>query len=152
MAGAPRRTQSPGWVSYKPILSAKYILITTYKWKSLKWQIIVTILLYKCHVLAKGCVPVADCKDLERMETTSSVGINKALGDDMHMQPQQVSVTIRPNIRHEVNFKAKKSQNAVDIYFLLDVSGSMDSIRTQLLEVPKKLIEVSITRLCEDDI
>ena len=111
--------------------------------------------LYKCHVSAKGCVPVADCldaKDLVPMETTPSVGINKALGDDMHMQPQQVSVTIRPNIRHEVNFKAKKSQNAVDIYFLLDVSGSMDSIRTQLLEVPKKLIEVSITRLCEDDI
>ena len=103
---------------------------------------------YKCHVSAKGCVPVANCtaRDLVKMETTDDVGIsnNKPLGDDMHMQPQQVSVTIRPNIRHEVKFKAKKSQNAVDIYFLLDVSGSMQSIKTQLLSVPKKLIQVSI--------
>ena len=107
------------------------------------------LIVYKCHVSAKGCVPVADCvtKDLVRMETTHVVGItnNKPLGEAMHMQPQQVSVTIRPNIRHEVNFSAKKSQNAVDIYFLLDVSGSMESIRTQLLDVPKKLIEVSTT-------
>ena len=39
-------------------------------------------------------------------------------------------------------FKAKKSDNAVDIYFLLDLSGSMKPYRDQLTRVPETLIEV----------
>ena len=41
------------------------------------------------------------------------------------------------------SFKAKKSENAVDIYFLLDISASMKPIQDRLVQVPNKLIEVS---------
>ena len=43
----------------------------------------------------------------------------------------------------ETSFKAKKSENAVDIYFLLDISASMKPIQDRLVQVPNKLIEVS---------
>ena len=76
------------------------------------------------------------------METFHNVSRDQPLGDSMHMQPQQVAVTIRPNIQHTFNFRAKKSKNPVDIYFLLDVSGSMGDFKRQLEDVPEKIIEV----------
>ena len=76
------------------------------------------------------------------METFHNVSRDQPLGDNMHMQPQQVAVTIRPNIQHTFNFRAKKSKNPVDIYFLLDVSGSMGDFKRQLEDVPEKIIEV----------
>ena len=94
---------------------------------------------------AKGCVPVNECRgdDLVRMESSHQERVSTPLNDDMHIQPQRVEITIRPNTKHEFSFKAKKSENAVDIYFLLDVSGSMGPIKEQLRLVPAKLIQVS---------
>ena len=95
---------------------------------------------------ALGCVPEGDCapENLVMMETSHDVTNDTALGPDIdiHIQPQQVAVTIRPNIKHEFSFRAKKSENAVDIYFLLDVSGSMGDYKNELEQVPEKLIEV----------
>ena len=48
---------------------------------------------------------------------------------------------MRPNVKHRVDFTAKKDQNPVDIYFLLDVTGSMDPYRQQLKEVPDELVK-----------
>ena len=93
---------------------------------------------------ALGCVPERDCapESLVMMDTSHVVTRDTPLGPDLHMQPQQVAVTIRPNIKHEFSFRAKKSENAVDIYFLLDVSGSMEPYKRELEQVPEKLIEV----------
>ena len=100
---------------------------------------------------ALGCVPEGDCApgNLVMMDTSYDVTRNAPLGDNMHMQPQQVAITIRPNIEHKFSFQAKKSENAVDIYFLLDVSGSMDPYKKQLEQVPEKLIEVNIINSLE---
>ena len=51
---------------------------------------------------------------------------------------------LRPNTEKNIPFKARRRQNALDMYFLLDLSGSMDDYRKQLETVPEKLIEVLI--------
>lgn len=56
------------------------------------------------------------------------------------MEPENVHLKLRPNSKLEFKFKAKKDQNAIDIYFLLDLSGSMNNYKKLLEDVPDKLI------------
>ena len=87
--------------------------------------------------LAKGCVPKVDCKgqflDQSPKETARS-------GSGGLMEPENVHLKLRPNSKLEFKFKAKKDQNAIDIYFLLDLSGSMNNYKKLLEDVPDKLI------------
>ena len=97
----------------------------------------------KLFVVAKGCVPKANCKNfLEELPTTSiPVGQNVQLGEVNNISPQEINVRLRPNMKHKVEFSAKKDQNPVDIYFLLDVTGSMKPYKEELTKVPDELVK-----------
>ena len=61
-----------------------------------------------------------------------------------HIQPQRITIeNLRPKIKKTIEFTAKKKENAVDIYFLLDLSGSMNPYKKQLLSVPQELIQAN---------
>ena len=47
-----------------------------------------------------------------------------SLGKNVNIRPQKIHMEQRPNWKNKFQFKAKKEQNAVDIYFLLDLTGN----------------------------
>ena len=93
--------------------------------------------------LAKGCVSASKCSPDKFLagNTNENHRANTPLGDSMHIKPQQTILKLRPNMKHKLEFTAKKSENAVDIYFLLDLSGSMGLYKQQLETIPEKLVE-----------
>jgi hypothetical protein len=55
--------------------------------------------------------------------------------------------TRRPNFPVELEFRASKADNPMDIYFLFDLSGSMDDEKEQLTNISQRLAEASIQRI-----
>jgi hypothetical protein len=53
----------------------------------------------------------------------------------------------RPNFPVELEFRASKADNPMDIYFLFDLSGSMDDEKEQLTNISQRLAEASIQRI-----
>ena len=49
---------------------------------------------------------------------------------------------LRPNKEKKITFEAKKKQNPVDMYFLLDLTGSMGTIKKKLETITDELMEV----------
>jgi hypothetical protein len=47
----------------------------------------------------------------------------------------------------ELEFRASKADNPMDIYFLFDLSGSMDDEKEQLTNISQRLAEASIQRI-----
>ena len=73
-------------------------------------------------------------------KTTEQPQTDTNLGPSMHIKPQKLKLKLRPKVKHTLNFTAKKSENAVDIYFLLDLSGSMGLYKKQLETIPEQLV------------
>ena len=100
--------------------------------------------------LAVGCLqrssscnkwyPVpSDSPDIIR---NTNIGQSGNTQSSVFIQPQEMSLKLRPNTEKEISFKARRKQNALDMYFLLDLSGSMENYRRQLEQVPEELIKV----------
>jgi len=89
--------------------------------------------------LAKGCVTTNQCQSAKFVAGKKSE-TPIAAGGASHIEPRKVNLKIRPNVKHKVKFTAKRAQNAVDIYFLLDLSGSMGPYKRQLETIPPQLV------------
>jgi len=92
--------------------------------------------------LAKGCVPTSKCSAGRFMsgKTSQQDPGNTNLGKTMHIKPQNTRLKLRPNVKHTLSFTVEKAENAVDIYFLLDLSGSMGLYKKQLETIPEELV------------
>ena len=77
--------------------------------------------------LARGCVERSSCRKDLLMEglPTNNAPNSASLGKNVNIEPQKIQLKQRPNWKNKVNFQAKKEQNAVDIYFLLDLTGKL---------------------------
>jgi len=92
--------------------------------------------------LAKGCVPASKCSAQKFLpgKAKEQAITNTNLGPSAHIKPQKIGLELRPKVKHTLKFTAKKSENAVDIYFLLDLSGSMGLYKKQLETIPEQLV------------
>ena len=92
--------------------------------------------------LARGCLPRAstfDCNAWYEEKEGKSTLKNSA---DDSIKPQKMEIKLRPNNETPIPFKAKKKENPVDMYFLLDLTGSMGPIKTKLESITDELMEV----------
>ena len=93
--------------------------------------------------LAKGCVPTSQCLSsrFSYGNMTEDLQKNANLTDYISIKPQQINLKLRPKMKHILYFTAKSSVNPVDIYFLLDLTGSMKQFKKQLETIPEKLVK-----------
>jgi len=93
--------------------------------------------------LAKGCVATTECQSAKFVagKTSETQPTRPGATGASHIEPKSVNLKLRPNVKHKVKFTAKRAQNAVDIYFLLDLSGSMGPYKQQLETIPPRLVE-----------
>lgn len=75
--------------------------------------------------------------------TTGDIDIDDD-DSDVFIQPQEINFMLRPNTDKKIDFTARRRQNALDMYFLLDLSSSMKESQKELESVPEELIKVFI--------
>ena len=92
--------------------------------------------------LAKGCIP----RDFycKTWYEDGEDGNNPRPFRGDSIEAERTRLKMRPNKEKNINFKAKKKQNPVDMYFLLDLTGSMRTIKQQLEDITEGLMEVRI--------
>merc|ERR550519_2097663 len=91
-----------------------------------------------------GCVPVGtSCRGtFEKGPTkTTNTTVTMTKESDQSISPARAEVHARPNVKVEVNFKARKNEVPVEIYFLMDQSRSMTEERDTLSALSKKIGE-----------
>jgi len=93
---------------------------------------------------ALGCVTAANCsRGLERIDEKWEIVDDRSGGNQEYIKPgrrpvagkKKVLVTSRPNVLHRIEFMAKKAENKVDIYFLVDLTKSMEETRNMLPDI-----------------
>ena len=102
--------------------------------------------------LAVGCLAKGDPNKRCRVwyaepdDTTNTTRDDDISNDnsDVFIQPQEINFKLRPNTEKKIEFQARRRQNALDMYFLLDLSSSMKASRKELISVPDELIKVFI--------
>ena len=65
-------------------------------------------------------------------------------GSTDSIKPKRMHFKLRPNKEETITFEAKKKNNPVDMYFLLDLTHSMKETKENLAEITDGLIEVRI--------
>jgi len=100
---------------------------------------------------AKGCVTAGNCsRALEKVDQKFEIVDDRSGGRQEYIKPgtnrrpqagnKKVLVTSRPNVRHKIEFMAKKAENKVDIYFLVDLTNSMKETRNMLPDIFEGLV------------
>ena len=92
--------------------------------------------------LAKGCLPRASgCNAWYEEEEGENILIARDSPADS-IRPQKMELKLKPNNETLVTFRAKKIENPVDMYFLLDLTGSMETIKNELEDITDELMKV----------
>ena len=98
--------------------------------------------------LARGCLPrTEDCDELWYNDDRPDPAPVKGSAEDS-IKPREIKLKLRPNKEKKITFDAKKKDNPVDMYFLLDLTGSMTGIKKKLADITEGLMDV---RILSDD-
>ena len=95
--------------------------------------------------LAKGCISRSE--PCEYPYTDKSEQTDSGDNPTASILPQKVTLKLRPNKEETVTFRAKKKENDIDMYFLLDLTSSMSKIKTKLGDITDDLMKVN-KRFC----
>ena len=94
--------------------------------------------------LARGCLPrTEDCEELWYNDDRPDPAPVKGSAEDS-IKPREIKLKLRPNKEKKITFEAKKKDNPVDMYFLLDLTGSMTEIKKKLADITEGLMDVRI--------
>ena len=88
--------------------------------------------------LAKGCISRSE--HCEYPYTDKSEQTDSGDNPTASILPQKVTLKLRPKKEETVKFQAKKKENDIDMYFLLDLTSSMGKIKTKLGDITDDLM------------
>ena len=92
--------------------------------------------------LARGCLPRSSSCRTWYEEREDRGRIISQDSSTESIRPQRMELRLRPNNETSIPFEAKKKENPVDMYFLLDLTGSMGTIKKKLETITDELMEV----------
>ncbi|QQP49408.1 Integrin beta [Caligus rogercresseyi] len=100
--------------------------------------------------MARGCMTqneaTANCENPIDLQSSLELTVNKALDTDspdkkIRISPQESLLTLRPNHPVSLDFEVALSDNPVDIYFLMDLSSSMNKSKSNLIDASESIAE-----------
>ena len=90
------------------------------------------------------------CQDIISVKNEETILIDENLDNSILIQPQSVHMNLRPGLVQDLSFSIGQSEEyPVDLYFLFDLSFSMNSSRTTLAEQGGAIIG-NITQVTKD--
>mgnify|MGYP001355265264 FL=1 len=91
-----------------------------------------------------------NCENLVSVENEEDIQSNSDLDNSILIQPQKVNLELRPGLKHDLEFTIGQSDEyPVDIYFLFDLSRSMNDSRNNFAEQGAAIID-SIKEITDD--
>ena len=92
----------------------------------------------------------SQCSDVVNLKNEQEIILNSELSLQQLIKPQQVNLKLRPGVQHNLTFTIGQSVNyPVDVYFLFDLSFSMNKSRNTLAEQAGRIVD-KITDITED--
>ncbi|XP_040571857.1 integrin beta-2 [Lepeophtheirus salmonis] len=97
--------------------------------------------------MARGCITesqaMSDCDKSINLKNSIEYIRDSPLdtdsSDKIRVFPQEVQLTLRPNHPYELDFEVALSDNPVDIYFLMDLSSSMNKSKSNLVDASESI-------------
>ena len=94
--------------------------------------------------LARGCELRENSDCMSWYKDDEGEHDRKEANSKDYIKPRGLTHKLRPNKAKKIKFQAKKKDSPVDMYFLLDLTGSMSNIKNKLEDITVGLMEVRI--------